>query len=63
MKITLYRLTIKHTEPMPEGYGGDVVTYHQTSWHSVRAKVPGKNRTVVLVEEKTIELEDNCEKK
>ena len=58
-KITLIRYTIKHTEPMPEHLGPDVVTYRQTGWHSVQL-IPRQNEEIVKIEKKTVEVADSC---
>ncbi len=58
-KIKLYRFTIKHTEYLPEHLKPDIITYHQTEWDSVTL-IPGIDREIVKIEEKEIEIADNC---
>lgn len=59
-KITLIRYTIKHTEPMPEHLGPDVVTYRQTNWSSVQL-IPKKDyEEIVKIEKKEVEVSNTC---
>lgn len=57
--LTLYRHTVKHTEPMPEGLRPDVVTYYQTDWSSVKNICLSKesNKEIVFIEEKTLVID------
>ena len=54
--ITLYRHTIKHTEPMPEDFGYPIVTYYQSRWDSIKNIIPGPYREVIKTETKDIEI-------
>ena len=55
-KIKLYRFTIKHTEPLPEG---EVVSYHQTDWSSLNTLIPYRSyQEIVKTEEKEIEIDE-----
>ena len=58
-EIVLIRYTIKHTEPMPEHLGTDVVTYRQTGWHSVQL-IPKENEEIVKIEKKVVEVANSC---
>lgn len=58
-RVTLIRYTLKHTEPMPEHLGPDIITYRQTDWHSVQL-IPKENEEVVKIEKKVVEVADSC---
>lgn len=58
-EITLIRYTIKHTEPIPEHLGPDIVTYRQTDWHSVQL-IPRENEEIVKIEKKVVEVVGSC---
>lgn len=64
MKIKLYRFTVRQTEPVPSSLGGKpIVFYFQTSWGDCPNYAPTSNRELVLVEEKEVEVSDECLKK
>ena len=56
MIIKLYRHTIRQREHLPDGTYIDI--YDQTDWSSIRNRIPGRDKTVVKIEEKEIEVED-----
>jgi len=54
MKIKLYRHTIRHREHLPDGTYIDF--YDQENWSSIVNRIPGKDKVIVKVEEKTVEV-------
>ena len=56
-KIKMYRFTLKHIEYLPDN--NKIETYDQTNWSSVTL-VPPKDKEIVKIETKYIEVSDKC---
>ena len=54
--IIFYRHTIRHREHLPDGTYVDF--YDQLDWTSIRNRIPGRDKKVVKVEEKKVEVDD-----
>jgi len=60
MKVKMYRHTLKCTEHLPKGMGGPLFFYRQGDWTSTKGLIPPRDKELVLIEEKEIEVADSC---